>query len=108
MRLKVEEEILEELNLNDALAVERTNLAVERTFLAYFRTSVVFASAGYTIVRLAAFGQIEELGFILLLGAPVILAVGIWRYIAVYRKVKKHYFRLVERIKKSKHRSEDH
>ncbi|WP_320052832.1 DUF202 domain-containing protein [uncultured Acetobacteroides sp.] len=104
MRLKVEEEILEELNLNDALAVERTNLAVERTFLAYFRTSVVFASAGFTIVRLAALGQIEELGYFLLWGAPVILAVGIWRYIAVYRKVKKQYYRLVERIRKSKHK----
>jgi putative membrane protein len=108
MRLKVEEEILEELNLNDALAVERTNLAVERTFLAYFRTSVVFASAGYTIIRLAAFGQIQELGLILLWGAPVILAVGVWRYIAVYRKVKKQYYRLVERIRKSKHKGANH
>ena len=105
MRLKVEEEILEELNLNDALAVERTNLAVERTFLAYFRTSVVFASAGFTIMRVAAlYEQIKELGQILLWGAPVILIVGVWRYIAVYRKVKKQYYRLVERIRKSKNK----
>jgi len=104
MRIKIEEDVLEELNLNDALAVERTNLAVERTFLAYFRTSVVFASAGFTIIRVAALEQIEELGLLLLWVAPLILVVGIWRYIAVYRKVRKQYFRLVERIRKAKHK----
>jgi Predicted membrane protein len=108
MRLKVEEEILNELNLDDALAVERTHLAIERTFLSYFRTAGVFASAGYTIIRLAAFGQIEELGLILLWVSPIILIVGIWRYIVVYRKVRKQYYRLIERIRRSKHRNADH
>lgn len=105
MRSKIEEEILDELNLNDALAVERTNLAVERTFLAYFRTAVVFASAGFTIIKVAMlYTQIKELGFALLVVSPLILIVGVVRYIVVYRKVKRQYQRLVERIKREKYK----
>jgi len=103
MRIKVDEEILEELNLNDALAVERTKLAVERTFLAYFRTSVVFASAGFTIIRVAALKQVEEVGVFLLWMAPMLLIIGVWRYIIVYRRMRKQYYRLVEQIRKTKH-----
>lgn len=103
MKYIIEEEILQELNLNDALAVERTNLAIERTFLAYFRTSVVFASAGFTILKVAAlYEQIKELGIILLWGSPLILIVGIWRFIVVYRKVRRSYIRVIERIRKAK------
>jgi len=107
MKINIEDDILAELNLNDALAIERTNLAVERTFLSYFRTAVVFASAGFTIVRLATlYEQIMELGVVLLVVSPLILLVGIWRYIVVYKRVKKEYYRLVERIRKAKgHRS---
>jgi putative membrane protein len=103
MKINIEEDILSELNLNDLLAIERTNLAVERTFLSYFRTAVVFASAGFTIVRLASlYERIMELGVALLVVSPLILMVGIWRYIVVYKRVKREYYRLVERIRKAK------
>lgn len=67
MSRSVEETILEELSLTDVLAVERTHLAIERTFLSYFRTAVVFASAGFTILKVTSLHtQIMELGIILL------------------------------------------
>jgi Predicted membrane protein len=104
-RMKIEEDILEQLSLNDALAVERTNLAIERTFLSYFRTAVVFASAGFTIIKVGSlFSQIRDLGLILLYASPVILIVGVWRFLVMYNKVKKQYYRLVERLRKERHK----
>jgi|APDOM4702015191_1054821.scaffolds.fasta_scaffold08576_4 putative membrane protein len=103
MSRSVEETILEELSLTDVLAVERTHLAIERTFLSYFRTAVVFASAGFTILKVTSLHtQIMELGIILLAMSPIILFVGIWRFVIAYKKVKQHYRRFVKHFTESK------
>lgn len=73
------------------LAIERTRLANERTFLAYFRTSVVFLSAGFAILELAALEEIRPLGWLLLVLAPIILSVGAGRLVYVRQQIKRYY-----------------
>lgn len=95
--IDIDEEMLEELSLTDVLAVERTHLAIERTFLSYFRTAVVFASAGFTILKVTSLHtQIMELGVVLLALSPIILLVGVWRFVVAYKKVRQHYQRFLK------------
>ena len=75
----------------DILAIERTRLANERTFLAYFRTAVVFLSAGFAILELAALAEIRPLGWFLLFLSPVILTIGAGRLVYVRRQIRKYY-----------------
>ncbi|MEQ8706655.1 MAG: DUF202 domain-containing protein [Phaeodactylibacter sp.] len=75
----------------DILAIERTRLANERTFLAYFRTAVVFLSAGFAILEMAALEEIRPLGWFLLALSPIILSVGTARLIYVRKHIKKFY-----------------
>ncbi len=79
------------LGLTDFLAVERTRLANERTFLAYFRTFVVFLSSGIAILKMSALSEIVELGYFLTAMAPLLLAIGVGRFIYVKRKLQKYY-----------------
>ncbi|WP_066217651.1 DUF202 domain-containing protein [Formosa haliotis] len=75
----------------DWLAIERTKLANERTFLAYFRTFMVFLGTGLTIIKMHMFAQLESFGIVLLVLAPIVLAIGIIRLIKVRRLIRKHY-----------------
>ncbi len=79
------------LKLTDWLALERTQLANERTFLAYFRTFVVFLSSGFAILKVEVLQEVRELGWALLVLAPCLLLVGIYRFLHVKRKLKKFY-----------------
>lgn len=79
------------LSLTDWLAVERTKLANERTFLAYFRTSLALLAGSVTILRLEAFEDIRWLGYILLVLAPLVFLVGIWRLVSVKREIERRY-----------------
>lgn len=80
-----------QLGLTDFLAMERTRLANERTFLAYFRTFVVFLASGFAILKMDALSEIVAVGYFLTALAPVLLAIGIGRFIYVKRKLKKYY-----------------
>lgn len=75
----------------DWLAIERTKLANERTFLAYFRTFMVFLGTGLTIIKMHMFAQLESFGIVLLIIAPIILAIGIYRLVKVRKLIRKHY-----------------
>jgi len=75
----------------DWLAIERTKLANERTFLAYFRTFMVFLGTGLTIIKMHMFVQMEWFGIVLLVMAPIILAIGIYRLIRVRNIIREHY-----------------
>ncbi len=80
------------LILRDWLAIERTKLANERTFLAYFRTALTLLAGGVTILKLDAFQEIIWLGIVFLVLAPLVFAVGIWRFLAVRRRIEgRHY-----------------
>lgn len=80
------------LNLTDVLAVERTRLANERTFLAYFRTFIVFMSSGIAILKIEALKELHVIGYYLLVIAPIMLSIGIFRFFYVRRQIKKYYY----------------
>ncbi len=80
-----------ELSRNDNLAVERTRLANERTFLAYFRTFIVFLSSGFAILKISVLQEIEALGYFLTILSPILLGIGIARFLYVKRQLKKYY-----------------
>jgi putative membrane protein len=71
----------------DLLAIERTFLANERTFLAYFRTAVAMAASGLAVLNIDFFAKMRDFAHFLLLGTPLVLAIGVWRYVAVKRKI---------------------
>ena len=79
------------LSLTDFLAMERTRLANERTFLAYFRTFIVFLSSGFAILKMNALREIIVVGYFLTALSPVLLAIGVGRFIYVKRKLRKYY-----------------
>lgn len=79
------------LSLRDELAMDRTRLANERTFLAYFRSFIVFLSSGFAILKVTMLEEIKELGLFLLLIGPILLIIGIARFIYVKRKLRKYY-----------------
>ena len=80
-----------DLIVRDWLAIDRTNLANERTFLAYFRTFVVILSSAVAILKVEVLSELEGLGIFLLILSPIILAVGLFRFFYVRRKVKKYF-----------------
>ena len=75
--------------LSDTLAIERTKLANERTFLAYFRTFIILISSGLAIIKLEILHQLAFLGISLIILAPLILALAIYRYYHVKRKISR-------------------
>ncbi len=80
-----------ELKLSDQLAIERTRLANERTFLAYFRSAIVFLSSGFAIIKLEVLNEIEWIGYILIAIGPILLLIGLFRFMYVKRSIKKFY-----------------
>jgi putative membrane protein len=79
------------MNTNDLLAIERTKLANERTFLAYFRTFIVFLSSGFAIIKLDLLKDISLVGYALIILAPILLFMGIFRYFRTRKRLKKYY-----------------
>ncbi|WP_038528274.1 DUF202 domain-containing protein [Formosa agariphila] len=75
----------------DWLAIERTKLANERTFLAYFRTFMVFLGTGLTIIKMHMFEKVEWFGVVLVIMAPIVLGIGIFRLLKVRSIIRKHY-----------------
>jgi putative membrane protein len=80
-----------ELKLTDKLAIERTRLANERTFLAYFRSAIVFLSSGFAIVKLEMLHEIEWVGYALIIVGPVLLGIGLVRFVYVKRSIRKYF-----------------
>ncbi len=76
-------------NLNNSLAIERTKLANERTLLAYFRTFIILVSSGLAILKLEILHQLDFLGIALIILAPIIMAIALYRYSLVLRRIRK-------------------
>lgn len=81
-----------ELSRTDELAVERTRLANERTFLAYFRTFIVFLSSGFAILKLSVLEEIMTVGYMLVVIAPLLFIMGLFRFLYVRKQIRKHYY----------------
>ena len=76
------------LVLRDELAIDRTVLANERTFLAYLRTSLAFAVVGGTILKVPELRSLRQLGWLALVMAAGWLVFGIWRSLAMHRRIR--------------------
>ena len=85
-----------DLSKTDTLAIERTRLANERTFLAYFRSSIVFLSSGFAIIKINALQEITDIGYFLLVIAPILFLTGLIRFFYVRKKVRKYFYTDVE------------
>lgn len=81
----------EELITRDWLAIDRTKMANERTFLAYFRTFIVILSSGVAILKVEILQDMVDLGFFFILLAPIILVVGLIRFLYVKRHIRRYY-----------------
>lgn len=88
---KAKEEQKAELILRDKLALDRTVLANERTLLSYFRSFVVVLSSGIAILKVELFEEIEYLGILLVTIAPILLVIGLARFIYVKKRIKSLY-----------------
>jgi putative membrane protein len=79
----------EQMILRDHLARDRTVLANERTLLAYVRTAIALFAGGGTLLEL--FPEVRHLrilGGILLVLGLLTLVVGVWRFVAVARRLR--------------------
>lgn len=81
----------EELITRDWLAIDRTRMANERTFLAYFRTFVVILSSGVAILKVEMLEDMFDLGIFFVAIAPVILVIGVGRFLYVKRHIRKYH-----------------
>lgn len=81
----------EELITRDWLAIDRTKMANERTFLAYFRTFIVILGSGVAILRVQVLEDMFDLGIFLLIIAPIILFIGLARFLYVKRHIRKYH-----------------
>ena len=79
---------MEKLTLRDKLAMDRTLLANERTFLAYLRTFIGLIGTGFALWKLIDIYWARVVSVILLAAAPVVLVVGIFRYVKTEKELK--------------------
>lgn len=77
------------LHTNEILALERTKLANERTLLSYIRSSLYLLLGGIAILQLKDFRNIHWLGYVALAVCIIFLAVGIFRYVLLSRRLYK-------------------
>lgn len=90
MSEKGEEKI--SLSPTDVLALERTKLANERTALAYLRTFIGMAASGAALLKLFDVPWAHTAATFLLLGAPILLVLGLCRSIRMNHHLKSHDF----------------
>ncbi len=76
-------------NTNEILALERTKLANERTLLSYIRSSLYLLLGGIALLQLKDFRNIHWLGYVALAVCIIFLAVGIFRYVLLSRRLYK-------------------
>ncbi len=87
----------DDMILRDHLAYDRTVLANERTLLAYLRTAIALLAAGVTLVKIFPdeTGMVRIGVFLLAIGGAA-AAIGIWRFVAVTKKLAVTYKKLDE------------
>ncbi len=72
-----------EMILRDYLAADRTVLANERTLLAYIRTFIALIASGAGLVKLFEQPALIHAGIVLVAVSPIILVVGVYRFVAM-------------------------
>lgn len=77
------------IKAREVLALERTKLANERTLLAYIRASLYLLLGGLALLQLKEFERIQWLGYVALAGCVAFLAIGIFRFVLLKRRLHK-------------------
>ncbi|SHJ06148.1 putative membrane protein [Mesonia phycicola] len=80
--------VIDEKKLREHLALERTKLANERTLLAYIRASLYLLVGGIALLKIEDYPEVHGLGYVSLCVCVIFIVIGIWRYIALERKLK--------------------
>ena len=87
----------DDMILRDHLAYDRTVLANERTLLSYQRTAIALLAAGTTLVKIFPEERsMVTLGTVLLTIGGITAAIGIFRFVAVTKKLAITYKKLDE------------
>lgn len=81
-------QIDEEL-IREHLALERTKLANERTILSYIRASLYLLIGGLALIQIKEYDHIKWIGYLSLVICVLFITIGIIRYIALDRKLKR-------------------
>lgn len=76
--------------IRDLLAFDRTYLANERTLLSYVRTFVGLMASGAALLKLFEVAWAHAAALLLLLLAPVVLILGLVRFIKMDRRLKNY------------------
>lgn len=71
----------------DILSVARTKMANERTLLAYISTALGFLATGVALLEFVLGKELIVLAYFLLALVPLLLIVGIVRYVHVNRLI---------------------
>ena len=75
-------------DVRDQLALERTRLANERTFLAYIRTGLSLLAASAVLFQFfSTLNAYLAVAWLLVAAGGVVLAVGVWRFYTVRRRL---------------------
>ncbi|HZJ37354.1 MAG TPA: DUF202 domain-containing protein [Gillisia sp.] len=80
---------IDEELIREHLALERTKLANERTLLSYTRSALYFLLGGLALFQLEEYVELKYIGYLALVFSVLFFIIGIWRYIALNRKMKK-------------------
>ncbi|MAN27760.1 MULTISPECIES: DUF202 domain-containing protein [Mesonia] len=81
-------QVINEKKLREHLALERTKLANERTLLAYIRASLYLLIAGIALLQIKEYPRVHWVGYVSLFVCVLFILIGVWRYIALERKLK--------------------
>ena len=80
---------IDEAFIREHLALERTKLANERTLLSYTQAALYFLLGGLALIQLKEYEEMHYIGYLALFFSVLFFNIGIWRYIALDRKMKK-------------------
>lgn len=80
---------MNEGQLRDQLAVERTRLANERTLLAYVRTALALAAGGAALLQFfPSHPSLLSVAWLLLVAGCATMAIGTYRFLVVRKQLK--------------------
>ena len=80
---------MDEGELRDELAVERTRLASERTLLAYVRTALALAGGGAVLIQFfPSYLSLFGIAWLLVAAGGATMIIGTYRFLVVGRRLR--------------------
>lgn len=81
--------LIDEKLVREHLAMERTKLANERTLLSYIKASLYLLLGGLALLQIKEYENVKWIGYTALFICVIFVIIGISRYIALERKLRK-------------------